>query len=104
MIKIKIQQVTTQEYDVVENFLMAEEVVKTPQGDVAYEENDSYSRNLKKAVTNKKYEVKSLVKTREVTVTLLEQEIVSDGAFDLGRVILAINRASVPISALAKGE
>jgi hypothetical protein len=86
MIKVTIEQTIQEEYEVTEQMVTKE----TPTEYT--EEVESYgSRTNKKVQFAREYAPTRLMKTRERKVTLLEQEIEDESAFNLQAVIATIN-------------
>lgn len=83
MIKIAITRVTTEKYTVNENLLTKE----TPTDKVQMKDYG----NVSEVMMAKEYAVAEVSKHSTVTLTLLEQEIAEDSAFNLPAVIKAIN-------------
>lgn len=88
MIRIKIEQQIEIKTEITKEFLVSEEVAKDNEGHAIYETRYSSQQTA----TNKKYEVKTVPSTKTETITLLEQQIQDDTAFDLTAVVKAINK------------
>jgi hypothetical protein len=83
MIKIVIERKTTEKYTTQEQ-LITKETPTDIQGD-----SDYGTRKEVKFI--REYAVAEMTKYRESSVTLLQQEIINDSAFNLAAVIIAIN-------------
>lgn len=85
MIKISITKVSKESYTETQNFVVKETATDK------IETTEGYGNTqVKKPVMDREYQVQEITKSREVTTTLLGQEL-DDEQFNLKRVIAAIN-------------
>ena len=89
MITIRITRTTTEQYSVMENMVATEEPTQIVQA-----AESQYDR-APKVTYNRTYKPVAVNKSREITTTLLEQNIEKDEEFKLADVILAINGLEV---------